>query len=617
MRKICVISILIILICTDINSQSFTKNNVAKVGNIEISDEEFLKRYEFTPAFNRQNKSNTESKKIEFLFTLVAEKLWALEAMNQKFDTTEVIRFITKSFEKMFVRDYLFKTEVKDKILITEQDISAGLVKKAFKLYVNFLFSEDYDEINSLYKLLTEGIPFDSILAESPEKDEQANPVEIVFGQMEESLEDLLYNLKVNDYTKPVLTSDGWYMFKLVNRSEQILESEISKDDEIKNVRKTIEARRLIDRQKEFYTEFFKDKKVDVDPVIFEDIAQSISTAFTFKKNLQRISDNELINLEVNDVGKIEINFGKEKLNRIFIRFPDQPITTEEYLDMLLFDGFNSKESKINIIRALLDERVKKDIEKELLYREGLKRGYDNLAEVRNEIELWRQNYLFQMLKDKFRDSVTVSDEEVFTYYERINQTQSYPMLVNIVEILTDSIENVEKIFDEINSGVDIKMIAKKYNKREWTKKKDGEYGLFPISQYGEIGKIASTMNVGDVYGPLKLPEGYSIFKLIDKKDEEIIPPQPFERVKNQYREELTFKKLNKKMNDYTYQLAFKYGITLNIDRLQEIQVTSLPSFAIRFLGFGGKITAVPILAPNVDWADEWIKNQQQPKVIP
>jgi parvulin-like peptidyl-prolyl isomerase len=617
MHKLGIILILIILFFANLNSQSFKKNYVAKVGNLEISDEEFLKRYEFTPAFNRHLKSNTESKKIEFLFTLVAEKLWALEAIDQKLDTTEVIRFISKSFEKMFVRDQLFKSEVKNKIVITDQDLISGLNKKSIKLYVNFLFSEDYDEINSLHNLLNQGISFDSILAESPEKDEQINPIEIVFGQMEESIEDMLYNLKINEYTKPVLTTDGWYIFKVANRSEQMLIGEVDKDEELKLIKKTIEARRLIERQKEFYADFFKDKKVDVDPEIFEDIAQSISLSFAFKKNSLVIADNELINLDVDDIGRMELKFGKEKLNKVFIKFSDNPIFTKDYLNMLLFDGFNSKEYKINYIRASLDERVRKDIEKELLYREGLKRGYDNYLEVKNEVEIWRANYLFQILREKFRDSVSVSEDEVLSYYEKLNQPESYPMLVNIVEVLTDSIENVEKIFEEINSGVDIKTVAKKYNKREWTKKKDGEYGLFAISQYGEIGKIASTMNVGDVYGPLKLPEGFSIFKLIDKQSEKIIPAQPFERVKNQYREELTFNKLNKKMTDYTYKLAVKHRISLNIDRLQEIQVTTLPSFAIRYIGFGGKITAVPILAPNVDWADEWIRNQQQPQVIP
>ena len=101
---------------------------------------------------------------------------------------------------------------------------------------------------------------------------------------MEESVEDILYRLKIGENSQPILTSDGWYIFKLVNRSDELLASENSKDDAIKNVRKIIEARKLIEQQKEFYEEFFKDKKIDVDSQIFESIAKKYHRFLNIKK---------------------------------------------------------------------------------------------------------------------------------------------------------------------------------------------------------------------------------------------------------------------------------------------------------------------------------------------
>lgn len=617
MNKILINAILLILISYSLYPQSFLGKSIARVGNIEISEDEFLERYEMTPRFNRQKKNSTESNKIEFLFTLIAEKLWALEALDRNLDTTEAIKFVTKSFEKMFVRDALFNKEIRDKIIVSDQDMSYGLEKHLTKLYVNFLFSEDSNEINLLYNLINAGVPFDSILSESPEKEEQKNPMEIIFGQMDENVEDILYGLKVGENTKPILTPDGWYIFKLVNRSERMLMSENEKENALKIVKKIIKARKLITKQKEFYSEFFKDKKIDIAPDIFETLAKEISTIFENKKRNFGINENELINLDVSDILKIETNLGKNKLDEIFIKFSIDPISTKEYLNSLLFDGFNSKDFKINIIRAYLDQRIRKDIEKELLYREGESRGYHNLPEVKGEIELWREHYLSEIIKDQFRDSVTVTDDEVYKYYEQNNKPESYPMLVNVVEVMTDSLEVAVKVLNDLTAGVDIKLLAKKYNKREWTKKKDGEYGLFPITQYGEIGKIASKMNVGDVYGPLKIKEGYSVFKLIDKQEEKIITPKPFERFKEQYKQDLIFQKLYKRITDFTYNLSVKFGISLNLKNLENIKVTSLPSFGIRYLGFGGKISAVPLISPNSDWADKWINSQQQPQVIP
>jgi parvulin-like peptidyl-prolyl isomerase len=617
MKQIFIV-ILFLLLCTlEQYSQSFIDKNVAKVGNLTIDDQEFLERYEMTPGFNRHRKSTIESQKIEFLFSLIAEKLWALESINRGMDTSDVIKFTTESFTKMFVRDALFKKEIQEKSIASDQEVLDGFNKSMVKLYVKFLFSTDLEEINFLHKLLKDGIPFDSILAESSEREEQLTPIEIVFGQMDESVEEILFDLKVGEFTQPILTPEGWYIFKLVNRSEQLMDGNISKEDAAKNVKKTLEARKLIDNQKEFYAEFFRNKDVDVNPELFETLAKNISTLFEYKKKNYRIKDDELINLESSDILKMEEVFGPKLLNTNFILLDEDPISFGEYLRMLIFDGYHATDYKLNFIRASLDTRVRRDIEKELLYREGKKRGYDNLPEVKKEAETWREHYLFQSLKDQYRDSVQVSEDEVYTYYQNNNKPEWIPMQVNIIEILTDSLEMVQKIFDEINAGEDFKKLSARYSKREWTKKSNGEYGLFPVTQHGDIGRIASTMNVGDIYGPLEVKEGYSIFKLIDKQEQKTIPAQPFEKFKDKYKQDLTYQKLYKKMTDFTYSLSVKYGVSLNLDLLEQINVTTLPSFGIRHLGFGGKMTAVPLIAPNVDWAEQWIKNQQQPQVIP
>ena len=280
MIKFSHLCLLLVFITSLIQGQSYMDNSVARVGNISISDKEFLERYEMTPGINRHRKSTVESQKIEFLFSLVAEKLWSLEALSRRMDTTEVIKFTTNAFEKMFIRDALFKKEIQEKIVVSENEMSLGLKRNSSKLYVRFLFSYDIEEINNLHKLLQKGVPFDSILIESPEYEEQITPVEIVFGQMDESVEEILFNLKINDFTRPVLTPDGWYIFYLVNKSEEILAGSNDREDAIKTVRKTLEARKLIEQQKIFYAEFFRDKKVDIDPELFEILAKNVSSLF-------------------------------------------------------------------------------------------------------------------------------------------------------------------------------------------------------------------------------------------------------------------------------------------------------------------------------------------------
>ncbi|MCK7516462.1 MAG: hypothetical protein MZV64_01405 [Ignavibacteriales bacterium] len=152
MKQIFIAIFFLLLITVELCSQSFIDKSVARVGNLTISDQEFLERYEMTPGFNRHRKSTIESQKIEFLFSLIAEKLWALESINRGMDTTDVIKFTTESFTKMFVRDALFKKEIQEKSIASDQEVLEGLNKSTSKLYVNFLFSNDLEEINFLFK---------------------------------------------------------------------------------------------------------------------------------------------------------------------------------------------------------------------------------------------------------------------------------------------------------------------------------------------------------------------------------------------------------------------------------------------------------------------------------
>ncbi len=598
----------IVIFYATVFAQFAEEQTVARVGNKVITKEEFLERYEFTPRLNNAGGSTSESAELDFLYTLIAEKLWAQESEALGSDTLEIMKFSKEEFEKMFVRDALYKKEITDKIKITDAELLTGYFRNETKLEVNFLFSEDKAEIDKLYKMLTGGVLFDSVLSARPEYEEQATPIEVVYGQMDAAVEDSLYKLNLGEYTTPIFTPDGWYIFRLTNKVESVLNTTADLEDSRSSVEKIIKARKSQELYRKFYADYFSDKKVNVNPVLFESFAEKISRRFKWKKKNSLVSDSNLINLLADDVLFIENQFGADSLKQNFIEFDEEPITLKKYIRMLAFDGFSASDYRITYIRALLDARTKYLIEQELLAREGIKRGYNLLPGVRAEINMWMDNYQFQILRNQFLDSVSVSDDEVYTYYKTRQKAESYPQLVNVIEILTDSLSTVNRILKAISEGADFRELAGKYTKRDWAKKNGGEFGLFPVTSHGEIGRIAATMNVGDIYGPLAVPGGYSIFKLIDKKDSTTIKPEPFEKVKDEYKRELAYRKLRVKMNNYTTNLAIKYGVSIDYDLLNSIEVTNINSFALRRLGFGGKITAVPMVAPNTEWVNPWLE---------
>lgn len=582
---------------------------VAKVGNSTITADEFLKRYEMTPLFRKQIERITPSLKLEFLYSLIAEKLWALQAEKLGYDTTYVMKFVEDEYEKMFVRDALYRREITSKIKITDKELIQGYIKNSKKLLVNFLFSEDKKEIWNLYNMLKNGVPFDSVLEVRPEANEQNEPMEIVFGQMDEDIQDSLYTLKVGSYTQPLLTPDGWYIFRLTNNIHQVFNTESDKENAEETVKKIIEGYQTKKLYQEYYYKFFQGRKVEVNAPLFQSLARKISTAFEEKKFTYKIKDNDPIYLEPNESMKIGDEFGPDSLNMAYIQFNDEPITLEKFLNILILKEFNSKKYDLITIANTIDNETRKVIEEELLSRQGLKEGLNNLPSVQNDLSMWRENYLSQLLQNKFIDSAKISDEDVYNYYQEFNKDEAYPEEVNIVEVLTDSPDTVSKVFEELNKGVDIRILAAKYSQRKWARKQGGEFGFFPVTKFGKIGEIASRMKVNEIYGPLKVREGYSIFKLIGRRSAKVDTAQPFAKVKDELKHYLSIKKEHDVMTNYTVHLAQKFGVDIDSNVLDQIKVTNVNMFGYRFLGFGGRITAVPLLAPNVDWVEPYLKS--------
>ena len=186
---------------------------LAKIGSDKITVEEFQNRFDFMPHLNYSS-SNIDSVKKEFLYSLVAEKLWALEADELQIDTIESVKLSLKSLEKLFVKDELYKREVESKINITGEEISIGLSRVTRILEMNIIASPDSQNIWNLYDELLASDNFDSITAASKLPNKVS---EIKLGSLQdERIEDIVYSLKINEFTKPILSNRNWFIFKLI-----------------------------------------------------------------------------------------------------------------------------------------------------------------------------------------------------------------------------------------------------------------------------------------------------------------------------------------------------------------------------------------------------------------
>lgn len=597
--------ILILTLTTFLSAQEKEKV-IATAGREKISAAEYRTRYELMPHISR-NQDIPDSLKYEFLYSLIAEKLWAQEASRLGYDTTEIIKYSMQSIEKLYVKDALYRQEVENKIKISGEEVIKGTFRMGLKLSINVISSTDSSEVYGIYSALKKGASFDSLLKTRSEFKDQEMPLTVTFGQMEdEVIEDSLYAMKVGGFTRPLRTKDGYFIFKLKNKEENVFKNNKAKDI-TKSAREVIKQRKAKKLEEAFLNAFMPKAKVTTSGPLFWNVAAK-SAALLIEKSMRPEFKGSNVNLDEKDVSRMISQYGRDSLNMTLIRFQENPVTLRDFLYSFVTDGFVVKEPTYEKVAGKLKQYLDTQIAQEILSREGYRRGLQNMPEVKSDMKLWKENYVSQLLRNQFLDSARVSDDEALEYFNNLNSSSHPVPEVNVIEIFTKNLEDIETVLNELKAGKDFAGLAKVYNKRESTKVKGGQYGFFPVTMYGELGKTAAQMKVGDVYGPMQLGSGYSIFKLIDRKEKRDSLSKPFEEVKAQYKDDLFNKKLTGAFDSYTIKLASKYGVKINDSQLKNLKLSQIQMFTSRYMGFGGRIAAVPYTAPWFEWFRQFRK---------
>ena len=581
--------------------QIFAQNEngvIAKIGDKVIPLNEFRYRYEFTPQIDRKYNDKGKSKE-ELLYTLIAENLFSLEAERLGYDTLKIFNESYIPLEKMYVRDALYKQEVSDKVKLDVSKFNKGLKLSNEKLFVDFIYSNDQPGIEEAYSLLLSNSNFDSLVTLLKNAEYVAEPYEVSYGKMNYIAEDEIYNLEINKFTKPIESPDGWYIFRLLSKIPVTFKTP---DERNSLVRKVVEGRVEDSIYSDFRSKFFKDLNVTADGGLFWYFVEEVQKLIEIIKTEQNVAENEKISMTNEYSSRLKKSIEADSLKKVFIRFDKNPITFDQFLGEFIFEGFFTFTTDINLIANQLKSRVKRQIELELLTREAYKRGMESLPEVKSATKVWRDNYLSTLLLKNVVKNTELTENDLKQFLSDksgipINETK-----INIIELLTDSLEVIKEALTVSHNEFLFRDFAKIHTKREETKL-NGEFGYFSPSEHGEIGKIAASMKIGDVYGPLQTDDGYSLFKVIDKKENKI---ELKEKLDTDTELKIKHYKITEYLENLAADLAEKYNVTINDELLNSLELLNAQMVVFRYMGFGGKIQAFPYSSPFYNWKEKW-----------
>lgn len=194
-------------------------------------------------------------------------------------------------------------------------------------------------------------------------------------------------------------------------------------------------------------------------------------------------------------------------------------VMKEKVLDMLVDIKVQEQEALKSGITATTEE-IDAEVEKARKYFDTEEKFNEYLTSQKMTIEYLRntirKDILVSKFKEKLTTGVTVTDEEVATYYGA-NQDQF--ISIKASQILMENEEEAKKILERAKKGENFNELALQYSTDPTAKENKGDLGYFRKGQMVEPFETAAfALKPGEISDLVKTDYGYHIIKLEDKK---------------------------------------------------------------------------------------------------
>jgi len=207
--------------------------------------------------------------------------------------------------------------------------------------------------------------------------------------------------------------------------------------------------------------------------------------------------------------------------------YRDGDLTIGEFLPVVLHKA--GPETRHQLAdTALVAAKVRSLLTAQMLLKESYTLGLDRDSTLAASVENERENLLVSLLRKINVDAyIRVEEEEARAFYDKNPEKFRYLEATIAAEVLLSNEEEAQRVKEQLQGGADAEQLISKYDTRGVHGKKRGFVRLdaYKRLHYPHIYDLSQDMEIDQVGGPIKVAEGYSVFKIVDR---EAAKPKPF-----------------------------------------------------------------------------------------
>lgn len=278
----------------------------------------------------------------------------------------------------------------------------------------------------------------------------------------------------------------------------------------------------------------------------------------------EHIKVRELVQALYREEPKLGDDFQKNSANFLKIK--------KRVLDDLIQKKVLVQEAKkegIEVSEVELEEEIKKY---KTHYTEL---EFQKMLELRKiDYNAWREIKKINLQTDKlvrekiFAD-IEIPETQVKEYYDAHHEEFTRPEMVRVRQILTDSQEKADALYERLKDGENFARLAHNYSLSP-DRYQGGDVGFIAKGHFPKEFDTCFDLKVGELSPIISSLYGFHIFKVTEKKSEELVP---YDQVKAQIIEWLSIQVREEAFKKYYNELLKKYPIEVKEWMLKKIKI--------------------------------------------
>jgi hypothetical protein len=575
---------------TSINVHAASNDTLALINGKPVTSDAFRYRFELSVYPGKDNRPSLDSTKKKFLLSLIAERLLALSAQSEDLIDSQDEQ-IRSEAEGVFLRDALFRGEVVSRVKVSKDEISSGLRLSSYRYLLDTFYFPDSMSALRFYQS-ARGLPVQQFYATARSAQLSHDTLLIGYGESTETIEAAFFAREPGFVSKPTLTEDGFVVFRILDRSLNKKFASASPEERRSWVEKVIRSRKEDRLGFEYVRRVMHGIRVQVNREVFRPLALAAQSRLG---SHQPTPNDPHYHLSSEDIISLRSNLA-EYLNQPVLQLDAGSLTLDEVLEKLPLAGFTAGDTSIGEVASGLHTCLKFIAQNHFLSKRARELGLENSPEVRENVELFVDAFRAFRVAQVKTEGVAISDAEVDSFFNVHRDVVLDNVLLRVDQYSVGSIDEAADLFNRLNRD--------ERGGTSFLSPKGREVGGDTVwmraSELGEVGAVVAELKPGEIYGPVPKGGQFVIYKLLEKESavSDSVLSNSIRVAKNL----LLAQKKRRVLNEYVAVLAEQSNVRILFNRLHGLDVTPLQMFTLRYIGFGGKITAVPPLCPREDW---------------